>query len=196
MKETVFAMDKKRFVAFRCNLAKLKHLIVEKTTVEVEKIFHELVAAYPELHINEDSLPDLSVKRRGKKQCSQKRDHIKEKLFESISHERFEDYSEVKVVKDNEETCLETLRELDNAMRHSRRRIVYFSCLQGEVLKKLFDICGKKMSKLLRLTTISRSQAHFLIKLYELADKYKAIMKSTLPIRFFNLHFKTIAEIC
>ena len=62
-------MDKKRFVAFRCHLEKLKHLIVEKTAEEVEKIFDELVAAYPELHMNEDSLPDLSVKRGGKEQC-------------------------------------------------------------------------------------------------------------------------------
>ena len=100
----------------------------------------------------------------------------KKKLFESISRERFKDYTEVKVVKDNEETCLETLRELDNAMRDSRRRIVYFSCLQGEVLKRLFDICGKKMPMLLRLTTISKSQTHFLIKLYELADKYITLL--------------------
>ena len=189
-------MDKKRFVAFRTDLVKLQGLIVAKTAAEVQKIFDELVAAYPELCTHEDSLPDLSVKRGGKEQCSQKRDDIKKKLFESISRERFKDYTEVKVVKDNEETCLETLRELDNAMRDSRRRIVYFSCLQGEVLKRLFDICGKKMPTLLRLTTISKSQTHFLIKLYELADKYNAIMKSTLPIRFFKLHFKTIAEIC
>ena len=189
-------MDKKRFVAFRSDLVKFKGLIVAKTAEEVEKIFAELVVAYPELRTHEDSLPDLSVKRGGKKQCSQKRDDIKKMLFESISRERFKDYTEVKVVKDNEETCLETLRELDNAMRDSRRRIVYFSCLQGEVLKRLLEICGKKMPKLLRMTTFSKSQAYFLIKLYELADKFNAIIKSTLPIRFFNLHFKTIAEIC
>ena len=189
-------MDKKRFVAFRSDLVKFKGLIVAKTAEEVEKIFDELVVAYPELRTHEDSLPDLSVKRGEKKQCSQKRDDIKKMLFESISREGFKDYTEVKVVKDNEDTCLETLRALDNAMRDLRRRIIYFSCLQGEVLKRLLEICGKKMPKLLRMTTFSKSQAYFLIKLYELADKFNAIIKSTLPIRFFNLHFKTIVEIC
>ena len=77
-------MDKKRFVAFRSDLVKLKHLIVEKTAEEVEKIFDELVVAYPELHTHEDSLPDLSVKRGGKEQCSQKRDDIKLFLFRGI----------------------------------------------------------------------------------------------------------------
>ena len=187
-------MDKKRFVAFRSDLVKLKDLIVEKTAEEVEKILDELVVAYPELHTHEDSLPELSVKRGGKEQCSQKRDDIKKSSLRVSAVRGLN--SEVKVVKDNEETCLETLRELDNAMRDSRRRIIYFSCLQGEVLKRLLDICGKKMPKSLRMTTFSKSQAYFLIKLYELADKFNAIIKSTLPIRFFNLHFKTIAEIC
>ena len=70
-------MDKKRFVAFRSDLVKLKGLIVANTAEEVEKIFDELVVAYPEFHTHEDFLPDLSVKRGGKEQCSQKRDDIK-----------------------------------------------------------------------------------------------------------------------
>ena len=70
-------MDKKRFVAFRSDLVKLQGLIVAKTAAEVKKTFDELVAAYPELRTHEDSLPDLSVKRGGKEQCSQKRDDIK-----------------------------------------------------------------------------------------------------------------------
>ena len=78
----------------------------------------------------------------------------------------------------------------------SRRRIVYFSCLQGEVLKRLKDITGKKMHQILKLTPYSKSQAYFLINMHTLSQDYSRIMYSSLPIRFFKNNLKTIISIC
>ena len=89
-----------------------------------------------------------------------------------------------------------TLRKLDDAAADARRQIVYFSCLQGQVLKRLKDISGKKMSQLLKLTKYSQSHAYFLINLFELSDKYNKLMYSDLPIRFFKNNVKEIASIC
>lgn len=76
---------------------------------------------------------------------SSKAASVKQKLKESIqSSERFKDYSGIDIILYNEETCINTLCELDSALRDVTKRLVYFSCLQGQFLKRLKDILGKK----------------------------------------------------
>jgi hypothetical protein len=131
-------MDRKRFVSFRNDLEQLKDWIADKNREQVEGIFSKLADAYPELRMDEDSIPDLVVKSGRKDRVVEKSiDTIRKQLIDSINRERFVDYTECAVVMDNEETCLDSLRKLDDAINDSRKRIVYFSCLQGQVLKRL-----------------------------------------------------------
>ena len=121
---------------------------------------------------------------------------IKEKLLASVVETKFVVYDNYVPNLENEDTCLESLQELEKAIVGSRRRIVYFSCLQGEVLKRLKDITGKKMHQILKLTPYSQSQAYFLINMHKLSQDYSRIMYSYLPIRFFKNNLKTIISIC
>ena len=56
----------------------------------------------------------------------------KEKLLASVAETKFVVYDNYVPNLENENTCLESLQELEKAKVGSRRRIVYFSCLQGE----------------------------------------------------------------
>ena len=82
---------------------------------EVTSLFEELVKIYPELHLTEELLPDLVLKPKERTSTSSKAATVKEKLKDSIqSSERFKDFSGTHLY--NEETCVNTLRELDSAI--------------------------------------------------------------------------------
>ena len=192
-------MDKTRFLSFRTDLGKLRDALVNASNgnEEVASLFEELVRVYPELRLNEELLPDLVLKPKERTTSRNDAASVKQKLKDSIqSAERFKDYSGIELVLDNEETCLNTLRELDSAERDSRKRLVYFSCLQGQVLQRLKDISGKNMTKLLKTTSHSRGQAYFLINFFVLVEKNNKLMYSNLPIRFFKSNFRIIKSIC
>ena len=110
---------------------------------------------------------------------------IRKKPMTSIKNPEFKDYTYVDLKLVNEETCLETLKELKLAEHDARRRIIYFSCLKGDVLKRFKDITGKKMSQLLRMTKYSQVSAYFF--------KNK-LMYSDLPIRFIKINLKEIEK--
>jgi len=63
--------------------------------------------------------------------------------------------------------------------------------LQGQELKRLREITGKRLGQLLKLTDFSQSLAYFFINLFELVEKYNKIMYSDLP----HVFFKSIIEI-
>ena len=62
-------------------------------------------------------------------------DDVRQKLVDSIKSKRSSDYTDVKLVLDNEQICVETLHHpykvVDDARKH-----IYFSCLEGQVLKR------------------------------------------------------------
>ena len=142
-------------------------------------------------------LPDLVLAEvpLAKKRASKNIEDIRKKPMKSIKNPGFKDYTYVDLKLDNEETCLEALKKLELA-EDARRRIIYFSCLKGEVLKRLKNIIGKKMSQLLRMTKYSQGYAYVLINLYELAQKYNKLIYSDLPISFIKINLKEIEKIC
>ena len=56
----IFGMDKNCFLSFRKDLAKLKEMVKNKTSEEVEFVFSKLVEACPELSKFEEQLPDFN----------------------------------------------------------------------------------------------------------------------------------------
>ncbi|KAJ7360147.1 hypothetical protein OS493_018134, partial [Desmophyllum pertusum] len=76
---------------------------------------------------------------------------IMRRLMESVKEQKtWKDYTDIKLNIANEETCLKTLKTLDEAEADARKRIIYFSCLKGQVFQRLREISGKKMSQLLK----------------------------------------------
>lgn len=92
---------------------------------------------------------------------------------------------DITVNMESEEKCLEMLKKLEDAINCHRRKITYLSCLQGQVMKRLRDFTGKKMTMLLKITPYSQSYAYFLIRLFDFSEKYNKIKYSTLTIPFF-----------
>ena len=53
------------------------------------------------------------------------------------------------------------LNKIDEAEADARKRIIYFSCLKGQVFQRLKEISGKKRSQLLKVTDYSQGHAFF-----------------------------------
>ena len=129
-------VNKTRLLSFRADLAKLRDTIMNNTEngEEVESIFG-LLKFYPELYVGEEKLPDLVLKTR---QRNTEAESLKQKLKDTIQGwERFKDFTGIVLILHDEETCMNPLRELDSAERDAKTRLVYISCLQGQVLKRL-----------------------------------------------------------
>jgi len=110
--------------------------------------------------------------------------------------DRWIDYTPIVLKTENENSCIETLRLLDKAESDARRRIIYFSALKGEVLKKLRELSGKKMKSLLKITSYKQSHAYFLINLYDLINEYNKLMHSNASLGFFKTNMRQIKIIC
>jgi len=123
---------------------------------------------------------------------------IEKKLRDSLSQECFVDYTHetLKLRMENENYCIETLRYLDKAESDARKRIVYFSALKGQVLKRLKEITGKRIRSFLEMTNYKQSHAHFLINLHDLIQEYNELMYSDASLCFFKNNIKEIKSIC
>ena len=130
----IFGMDKNCFLSFRKDLAKLKEMVKNKTSEEVEFVFSKLVEACPELSKFEEQLPDFiqRQKKTPRKDCV---DDVRQKLVDSIKSKRSCYYTDVKLVLDNEQICVETWHHPNKVVDDARKRN-YFSCLEGQVLKR------------------------------------------------------------
>lgn len=206
-------MDKERFTHFRAEFVHFVELIKKGNDIDV--VLADFLRGYPELTA-EFELPDLvkvsvpdivieegstieeespTVKKRNRRQKNM--EDIKRRLMESVKEQKpWKDYTDTELNIDNEESCLKALKTLDEAEADARKRIIYLSCLKGQVFQRLREISGKKMSQLLKLTDYSQAHAYFLIKLYNLALEYNKLMYSNLPIRFFSINWQEIVSIC
>ena len=99
--------------------------------------------------------------------------------------------------RNSPEECIDSVNLLSRAIGDSRKKIVYYSSLQGELLKSVKEVTPSYgFTQLLSLTQISKSYACFLIKLSDLMHQYPKLMYSELPIRYFNQNFNTIKQVC
>ena len=194
-------MDKERFTHFRSEFVRFIQLI--KKGNDIDAVLAAFLRGYPELTA-EFVLPHLVKVPDEMKAGSVKKDNQKPKNMEDITRRLMESVKEQKPWKDytnmeiniaNEETCLETLKALDEAEADARKIIIYFSCLKGQVFQRLKEISGK-MSQLLKVTDYSQAHAYFLMKLYNLALEYNKVMYSNLPLRFFSINWREIVRIC
>ena len=124
-------MDKTRFLSFQTDLGKLRDAFVNASngSEEVTSLFEELVKIYPELHLTEELLPDLVLNPKERTSTSRNAASVKQKMKDSIqSSEQFKDYSGIELILHNEETCLNTLRDLTQL-----REVLYAVILLNDV---------------------------------------------------------------
>ena len=196
-------MDKERFTQFRSDFVQFIEFI--KKGNDVDAVLTSFLGEYPELTV-EFALPHLvkvpdivmeegSVKKGNRKPKNM--EDITRRLIESIKDQKpWKDYTTMEINIANEEACFKTLKALDEAEADARKRIIYFSCLKGQVFQRLKEISGKKMSQLLKVTDYSQAHAYFLMKLHNLALEYNKLMYSNLTLRFFSTNWREIVSIC
>ena len=203
---SIFIMDRERFVQFRSDFVKFIELI--KKGNDLDCVLKDFVDVYPELKMGfefPDLTPDLvevsmTIKQESVKKDNRKPKNIKEitrKLMASVVNQKpWRDYTTIEMKMENEEACLQTLTQLDEAEDDARKRIVYFSCLKGQVLQRLKEISGRKMNELLKLTNYSQGHVYFFIKLHKLVLEYNKLMHSNLTLAYFKANFREIESIC
>ena len=187
-------MNKQRFNEFKSDLKEAFGLIIQQYPDAddfVNNIGRNLGLKYPEL-VDEQQEPPQT-------RNQQKYENVSKNLYLSLNLARFQDYqdTEANLKRNNPEECIASVNLLSRAIGDSRKKIVYYSSLQGELLKSVKEVTTSyAFTQLLSLTQISKSYAYFLIKLSDLVQQYPKLMYCELPIRYFNQNFNAIKQVC
>ena len=88
------------------------------------------------------------------------------------------------------------INHLQKAIDDAARRKIYFASLLGELLQSCFDESKEAYKKTLEKITIKRQWAQFLHTLHKLVLNYNQLQCCTVSLRFIQINFKAIEEIC
>jgi len=175
-------MNRKRFQEFSNYLEGFTSNFIE----EEERLMLEM---YPELS---------SVKEQ--QQTKEERiGVIKLSLSKSYDPRKREDFCGVEhnLKRDTPEQVIESINYLGKAIGNCQRDILFYSALQGKLLSRLKEVCGKHFSHILKNSIdLSRAYALFLMKFSVLTEKYPKLLQCELPINFFYKNFKFVENIC
>ena len=206
-------MEAIRFDEFREALLQVWQTIRQhhQNIGQVDETFQMLAQRFPELVKKEEGIetkpsqppnaektttaqpPSAEKKKRVKKS----KEDVKKILDASIkNNDAFKDYKDVEIKTDTEQDCIETLNLLSKAIIDAKKRIIYFSALQGQVLHELKEVSKCTMNDLFKKTEYSLSQIYFLINLYKLVVENTKLYHSDLPLSFFKDNMQTINQIC
>lgn len=209
-------MDANRWNEFRKDLERvylhMKHNLGRPS--DVDQYFQPLVEKYPELHTSykENEEPTRSKIKNEHEMTEEKaeeevstprvkqksKEEIKEILVKSLENrDTLKDYYQhVDMKTETEQDCLEALCILNKAVSDARKRIVFFTAMQGKVLHKLRGITKCSVNNLIEKTGYSSSYVYFILKLYALISEFDKLRHSDLKLSFFKTNMKIITEIC
>ena len=119
---------------------------------------------------------------------------IKERLLRNRTTEAFADYHGVQY--DPNLTLVERMIKLQKAIDDPTRRKIHYASLLGELLQSCFNELKETYKKTLEEVKIKRRWAQFLRKLHKLVLNYNQLQYCTVPLRFIQINFKAIEEIC
>ena len=116
---------------------------------------------------------------------------IRERLLCKRTTERFIDYQGV--MFDSNLDLTANINHFQKAIDDATRRKVYFASLLGELLQSCFDESKEAYKKTLEEVKIKRQWAKFL---HKLVLNYNQLQYCTVSLRFIQINFKVIEEIC
>ena len=119
---------------------------------------------------------------------------IKEMLLRNKTTDAFKDYHGVQY--DPNLTLVKRLIKLQKAIDDATRRKIHYASLLGELLQSCFNESKETYEKTLEAVKIKRRWAQFLRKLHKLVLNYNQLQYCTVPLRFIQINFKAIEEIC
>ena len=125
---------------------------------------------------------------------------VKETLHRSINVERRKCYHSLDqdVKRETPEDCINSLNLLSRAIGNAHKDILYYSALQGEILKTLKELCSPESYRLILRNNIdiSKTHANFLLRFHDLVEKYPRLFFCELPQNYFMKNLKTIELVC
>ena len=189
-------MDSKTLSDFKKDLLKCFKNIAQQFPEATDMLKNEvdnLGRKYPALQEEENKRVDEESK------DNKRLMNIENELINNKSNEALRDYTgiEESLKANNPEEAIESIQILQNVINTSRRRIIYYSLLQGKFFLLVKDTTtSQSFTTLVNLTQLSKSYANFLIRMYKLVDIYNQLMYVSLPIGFFLKNFKQIKQIC
>ena len=119
---------------------------------------------------------------------------IRKRLLCKRMTEAFTDYRGIE--SDPNLTLVEKMIKLQKAIYDATRRKVYFASLLGELLQSCFNQSKKAYKRTLEEVKIKRQWVQFLRKLHKLVLNYNQLQYCTVSLRFIQINFKAIEEIC
>ena len=165
-----------------------------KTSVNLDKLtswYERFQRDYPEAFRVGEAMETEVKKTRSKKLNLAE---IREKLLCKRTTERFIEYQGVRVDSNLDLTA--KINHFQKAIDDATRRKVYFASLLGELLQSCFNESKETYKKTLEEVKIKRQWAQFLRKLYKLVLNYNQLQYCTVSLRFIQINFKAIEEIC
>ena len=119
---------------------------------------------------------------------------IRERLLCKRTTERFIDYQGV--MFDSNLDLKAKINHFQKVINDATRRQVYFASLLGELLRSCFNESKEAYKKTLEEVKIKRQWVQFLHKLHKLVFNYNQLQYCTVSLRFIQINFKAIEEIC
>ena len=180
-------MDKKTFSRFVNHLEGFTQRIIErypntKDFIEQEK--RGMFEKFPQLGQKMSPPPKQGF------------EMVKDTLLRSINTERQKCYQAVDedIKRETPEDYTTSLNLLSRAIGSAFKDILYYSSLQGEMLKALKELCSPESYRLILRKNIDMSKTHanFLLRFYELVDKYPRLLFCELPQNYFVKHFNAV----
>ena len=164
----------------------------KKDAKKIEKRREYFWRTYPEIF--NDSSDEMNIDEGKTRAKKPNLGEIKERLLRNKTTDAFTDYRGVQ--SDPNLTLVERMIKLQNAIDDATRRKIHYASLLGELLQGCFNESKETYDKTLEEVKIKRRWAQFLRKLHKLVRNYNQLQYRTVPLRFIQINFKAIEEIC
>jgi len=156
----------------------------------------------------DNSTPGPSVAPISKRTCKKNVDNeelkaeVKEYLIKSIQFKTVvhsdQDIADAMTSMTTIADCINSFKILVSNIGDSRKKILYWSILKGEVIHNLMKVSKMKLSKAVTNSKIELTPdyAKFLHNLYLLSQRFDSLMYLQVPVRYIKLRFTLIKQIC
>ena len=164
----------------------------KKDAKKIEKRREYFWRTYPEIF--NDSSDEMNIDEGKTIPKKPNLGEIKERLLSNKTTDAFTDYHGVQ--SDPNLTLVEWMIKLQEAIDDATRRKIHYASLLGELLQGCFNESKETYDRTLEEVKIKRWWAQFLRKLHKLVLNYNQLQYCTVPLRFIQINFKAIEEIC
>ena len=164
----------------------------KKDAKKIEKRREYFWRTYPEIF--NDSSDEMNIDEGKTRPKKPNLGEIKERLLRNKTTDAFTDYRGVQ--SDPNLALVERMIKLQEAIDDATRRKIHYASLLGELLQGCFNESKETYDRTLEEVKIKRRWAQVLRKLHKLVLNYNQLQYCTVPLRFIQINFKAIEEIC